>query len=45
MQAAAKLVEQTGATVEKIAFVVELGFLNGSEKLTEYDMTSLMTLK
>jgi len=43
MQAAAKLVEQTGASVEKIAFVVELGFLNGREKLTGYDVTSLVT--
>ncbi|MFC1485957.1 adenine phosphoribosyltransferase [Candidatus Latescibacterota bacterium] len=43
MQAAAKLVERTGAMVAKIAFVVELGFLNGREKLTGYDVTSLMT--
>jgi adenine phosphoribosyltransferase len=43
MQAAAKLVEQTGATVAGIAFVVELTFLHGREKLTGYDVTSLVT--
>jgi adenine phosphoribosyltransferase len=43
MQAATKLVEQTGATVAGIAFVVELTFLNGREKLAGYDITSLVT--
>jgi adenine phosphoribosyltransferase len=35
-QATAKLVEQCGATVAAILFVVELAFLNGREKLTDY---------
>ena len=43
IQAAAKLIEKTGAEVSKIAFVIELGFLNGREKITGYDITSLMT--
>lgn len=43
MQAAAKLVEQTGATVAGIAFVVELSFLHGRDKLVGYDVTSLVT--
>jgi adenine phosphoribosyltransferase len=35
-QATAKLVEQCGATVAAILFVVELAFLNGREKLAAY---------
>ncbi len=35
-QASAKLVEQCGATVAAILFVVELAFLNGREKLVDY---------
>jgi adenine phosphoribosyltransferase len=35
-QATAKLVEQCGATVAAILFVVELAFLNGREKLADY---------
>lgn len=42
MQAAAKLVERAGANVSKIAFVIELGFLKGREKIADYDVTSLM---
>ncbi len=43
MAAAVRLVEKTGATVEKILFVVELLFLNGREKLQGYDVESLIT--
>ena len=42
IQAAAKLIEKTGAEVSKIAFVIELGFLKGREKITGYDITSLI---
>jgi adenine phosphoribosyltransferase len=35
-QATAKLVEQCGATVVAVLFVVELAFLNGREKLADY---------
>jgi len=41
-QAAAKLVESIGGKVAKIAFVIELGFLNGREKLKKHDVFSLM---
>ena len=41
-EAAAKLVESIGGKVAKIAFVIELGFLNGREKLTGYDVFSLI---
>ena len=43
MGAAVKLVEKTGATVVRIVFVIELAFLNGREKLSSYDITSLLT--
>ncbi|MFC1693447.1 adenine phosphoribosyltransferase [Candidatus Latescibacterota bacterium] len=43
MSAAVRLVEKTGATVPKIAFVVELDFLKGRGKLGGYDITSLLT--
>ena len=43
MKAAVNLVEKTGARVLRIAFVIELGFLNGREKLTGYNVTSLIT--
>ncbi len=43
VQAATKLVEKTGAEVSKIAFVIELGFLNGREKIQGYNITSLIT--
>jgi len=41
--AAAKLVELLGAEVRAMAFVVELSFLNGRERLREYDVLSLVT--
>ena len=41
--AAAKLVELLGAEVHGIAFVVELAFLKGRERLRDYDVLSLVT--
>jgi len=41
--AAAKLVELLGAEIHGIAFVVELAFLKGRERLREYDVLSLVT--
>jgi len=41
--AAAKLVELLGAEVHGMAFVVELSFLKGRERLREYDVLSLVT--
>ena len=43
MKAAVKLVEKTGAKIAKIAFVIELSFLNGRKHFPEYDMISLIT--
>jgi len=40
--AAAKLVKSIGGKVVKIAFVIELGFLNGREKLKGHDVFSLI---
>ena len=40
--AAASLAEKLGAKVEKIAFLVELDFLKGREKLSSYDVFSLI---
>ena len=42
VQAATKLIEKTGAEVSKIAFVIELGFLHGRDKIPGYNITSLM---
>lgn len=41
-EAAAKLVESIGGKVTKIAFVIELAFLNGREKLKKHDVFSLL---
>ena len=43
--AAAKLVELLGAKVHAIAFVVELEFLKGRDRLRDYDVLSLVTYK
>lgn len=40
--ATAQLVEKCGAKVEKIAFMIELSFLNGREKLRNYDLFSVI---
>jgi adenine phosphoribosyltransferase len=41
-QATAKLAKSLGADICGLAFVVELDFLNGRDKLTEYDVVSLL---
>jgi adenine phosphoribosyltransferase len=41
-KAACNLVEQAGGTVAGLAFVIELAFLKGSERLNGYDYTSLL---
>ena len=41
--AAAKLVELLGAKVKSFAFLVELGFLDGRERLKGYDILTLIT--
>jgi adenine phosphoribosyltransferase len=42
-EAASRLVEQAGATVVGLGFVIELGFLGGRAKLGSRDVTSLIT--
>lgn len=42
--ATCRLVETLGGHVAGVGFVVELGFLNGRAKLTDYNVYSLMTL-
>ena len=41
-KAACKLIEQLGGQVVHISFLVELGFLNGKEKLTDYVVSSII---
>ncbi|MBT4485473.1 MAG: adenine phosphoribosyltransferase [Candidatus Latescibacteria bacterium] len=43
MSAAVKLVEKSGAQIIKIAFVIELAFLKGREKIACYDIATLLT--
>jgi adenine phosphoribosyltransferase len=40
--ASCELIEKLGAKVEACAFVVELDFLKGREKLTSYEVHSLL---
>jgi adenine phosphoribosyltransferase len=40
--AACRLVERAGARVAGLAFVIELGFLNGAARLQQYDYVSLL---
>jgi adenine phosphoribosyltransferase len=40
--ASAQLVEQLGGVVAGLAFVVELTFLNGRQRLGQYDVLSLL---
>ena len=42
MEAAAKLVEKLGAQVVQISFLIELSFLNGRSRLSNYDVHSLV---
>jgi adenine phosphoribosyltransferase len=41
-KASCELIEQLGAKVEALAFVVELDFLEGREKLADYEVHSLL---
>jgi adenine phosphoribosyltransferase len=41
--ATCRLVERVGGRIGGLAFVLELGFLNGQAKLPEYNVLSLMT--
>src|SRR6185503_16947319 len=41
-KAVTQLVERLGGTVVGIAFVVELNFLNGRDRLTDYKVSSLL---
>ncbi len=43
MAAGCKLVERAGGVVMGCAFLIELAFLKGREKLTKYDLFSLLT--
>jgi adenine phosphoribosyltransferase len=43
VKAVAELLQKFDATLTGIAFLAELAFLNGREKLQGYDMTTLMT--
>jgi len=42
-QAACQLIEKSGATVVECGFVIELGFLNGREKLKQHEVFSLIS--
>lgn len=42
MEAACKLVERLGCSVEKVLFLMELAGLNGREKLDKYDTESVI---
>lgn len=42
MEAAVKLIETLGGEVVQISFIIELDFLNGKEKLSKYDVQSLI---
>lgn len=42
IDAACKLIERAGGSVAGLAFVIELAFLNGREKLTGYPIFSLL---
>lgn len=43
MEAACHLVEHLGGKVAGVGFVIELAFLHGRDKLTAYDVHSLLT--
>lgn len=42
MEAACKLVEKAGARIAQISFLIELDFLNGRDKLKDYEICSLI---
>ncbi|HIG65947.1 MAG TPA: adenine phosphoribosyltransferase [Methyloprofundus sp.] len=41
-KASCELIEQLGATVEALGFVIELDFINGREKLENYEIHALL---
>ena len=43
MAAACKLIEKTGGQIVAIAFLIELSDLNGKDKLTSYDIKSVIS--
>ncbi|MDU2145662.1 MAG: adenine phosphoribosyltransferase, partial [Staphylococcus sp.] len=43
IEAAIKLVEELGGIVVGIAFIIELKYLNGMEKIKDYDVMSLIS--
>ena len=43
IEAAIKLVEQLGGIVVGIAFIIELKYLNGIDKIKDYDVMSLIS--
>jgi len=45
IEATIKLVEELGGTVVGCAFLVELGYLNGKEKLEGYDVLTVMSFE
>jgi len=45
MAAACKLVEQLGGRIVGVSFLIELCFLNGREKLAQYDVRSLIEVR
>ena len=42
ISATARLIEKTGAQVVGMSFLIELGFLEGRDKLQDYDVFSLI---
>ncbi len=44
MEAACKLVEKVGGEIAGVSFVIELGFLPGRERLSGYEVHSLITV-
>lgn len=45
VQAVAKLIEQLGGKIEALEFLIELEFLDGRNKLSEYHINSLVSYK
>lgn len=43
IEAASQLIEQAGAVVEELAFLIELSFLHGRDRLARYPIFSLIT--
>ena len=45
MAAACKLVEDVGGQIVGVAFVIELAFIPGRDKLANYDVHSLLVVE